>query len=120
MIKMIELYGIAHCTTVKKARAWLDEHQCDYTFHDFKKSPPSAQWLSGCLQQVDLGTLLNKRGTTWRNLSPEQQAQADTLDGAIALMCAQPSLIKRPVLIDRAQILVGFTPDGYANTLQAA
>ena len=96
---MIELYGITNCTTVKKARVWLAENQHDYQFHDFKKSPPSPDW---------------------RKLTPEQQAQAQTPDGAIELMCAYPSVIKRPILVHNQQILVGFSPEMYADAFQAA
>ena len=117
---MIELYGITNCTTVIKARVWLAENQHDYQFHDFKKSPPSPEWLSGCLKQVELDKLLNKKGTTWRKLTPEQQAQAQTPDGTIELMCAYPSVIKRPILVHNQQILVGFSPEMYADAFQAA
>lgn len=117
---MIELYGIPNCSSVKKAREWLAENDIAYTFHDFKKAAPTAEWLSGCLKQVELAVLLNKRGTTWRNLSPEQQAQADTLDGAIALMCANPSVIKRPILQHGDTILVGFDATQYQQLFQAA
>ena len=66
---MRHLYGIPNCSTVKKARAWLEARQIDYVFHDFKKEAPTAEWLAGCLQHVPLEILLNKRGTTWRKLT---------------------------------------------------
>ena len=71
---MRHLYGIPNCSTVKKARAWLEARQIGYVFHDFKKEAPTAEWLAGCLQHVPLEILLNKRGTTWRKLTPEEQA----------------------------------------------
>lgn len=112
---MMDLYGITQCSTVKKARVWLEENGVPYTFHDFKKEPLSETWLLGCLKQVDLTVLLNKRGTTWRRLSAEQQAQAQQIDNAIALMCTYPSLIKRPILWHENQLLfVGFSPEDYA------
>ena len=90
---MMDLYGITQCSTVKKARVWLEENGVPYTFHDFKK----------------------ERGTTWRRLSAEQQAQAQQIDNAIALMCTYPSLIKRPILWHENQLLfVGFSPEDYA------
>ena len=61
---MRHLYGIPNCSTVKKARAWLEARQIGYVFHDFKKEAPTAEWLAGCLQHVPLEILLNKRGTT--------------------------------------------------------
>lgn len=117
---MIELYGIPNCSSVKKAREWLAKHELAYEFHDFKKTPPSTEWLSGCLKQVSLDVLLNKRGTTWRNLAPESQNQANTMEGAIALMHAHPSVIKRPVLIYQDQICVGFDEAQYQQLFQAA
>ncbi|SSY71167.1 arsenate reductase [Alysiella crassa] len=117
---MIELYGIPNCATVKKARAWLTENGVEHTFHDFKKSVPTPEFVSGCLKQVSLAILLNKRGTTWRNLSAEQQAQADTEAGAIALMCAHPSVMKRPVLVRDNQVYVGFSEEMYQQIFQAA
>lgn len=115
---MIELHGIPNCATVKKARAWLEEQKIEYAFHDFKKNAPSEQWLADCLQQVELNVLLNKRGTTWRNLSPETQAQAETQSGAIAVMMSNPSVIKRPVLCVEGRVVVGFSPEMYADLLQ--
>ena len=116
----IQLYGIPNCATVKKARAWLDEHHIAHEFINFKTQAPTRDWLSGCLKQIPLETLLNKRGTTWRKLTPEEQAQANTEDGAIALMMAQPSVIKRPVLVYGGRIEVGFDADKYAALFQAA
>lgn len=117
---MIELYGIPNCATVKKARAWLQERKYDYVFHDFKQSPPTPEWLANCLQQIALDKFLNKRSTTWRDLSPQQQQQAATVEGAIILMCAYPSMIKRPVLVYQNQVFVGFTVQMYADIFQAA
>lgn len=117
---MRHLYGISNCSTVKKARAWLEARQIDYVFHDFKKEAPTAEWLAGCLQHVPLEILLNKRGTTWRKLTPEEQAQAADESGAIALMCAYPSLIKRPVLTGGNGVLAGFDETQYAQYVQAA
>ena len=116
----LQLYGIPNCATVKKARAWLDEHHIAHEFINFKTQAPTREWLSGCLKQIPLDTLLNKRGTTWRKLTPEEQAQANTEDGAIALMMAHPSVIKRPVLLLGEQIAVGFDAANYAALFQAA
>ena len=112
----IQLYGIPNCATVKKARAWLDEHHIAHEFINFKTQAPTREWLSGCLKQIPLDTLLNKRGTTWR----KQQQKANSEAGAIALMMAQPSVIKRPVLVYGGRIEVGFDADKYAALFQAA
>ncbi|XXQ67225.1 ArsC family reductase [Neisseriaceae bacterium B1] len=117
---MIELYGIPNCTTVKKARVWLEENGIAYEFHDFKKAVPSSEWLSGCLKSVPLETLLNKRGTTWRKLTPEQQAKANDEADAIELMRENPSVIKRPVLDLGDKVYVGFNEAMYKKIFQAA
>ena len=88
---MRHLYGIPNCSTVKKARAWLEARQIDYVFHAFKKEAPTAE-----------------------------QAQAADKSGAIALMCAYPSLIKRPVLTGGNGVLAGFDEAQYAQYMQAA
>ncbi|STZ75839.1 ArsC family reductase [Bergeriella denitrificans] len=110
---MIKLYGIPNCDTVKKARAWLAENQIDYEFVDFKKQPPQAEWLEAWLTQIPLETLLNKRGTTWRKLDAAQQAEAQDAAGAVRLMQAQPSIIKRPVLDKDGSFSAGFSADAY-------
>ncbi len=80
------LYGIPNCDTVKKARTWLDEHGVAYDFHDFKKAGVNDALLDTWLAQVPLATLLNRKGTTWRKLSPEQQAAAADTSVARTLM----------------------------------
>ncbi|MBP6115585.1 MAG: arsenate reductase [Neisseriaceae bacterium] len=117
---MTTLYGIPNCSTVKKARTWLDAQSILYTFVDFKKQAPTAELIQSWLQDVPLTTLINKRGTTWRKLSPEEQASAEHADAAIALMITNPSIIKRPVLVHAEHTQVGFSEDAYADTFQKA
>lgn len=112
---MTTLYGIPNCDTVKKARAWLAENNIAYDFVDFKKTPPDAALIESWLKDIPIETLLNKRGTTWRKLSSEQQAAAECTQGAIAVMIAHPSLIKRPILQHRNQHSAGFQADNYAK-----
>lgn len=114
----ITLYGIPNCDTVKKARTWLDEHHIDYTFHDFKKQGISEAELRRWLKSVPLEILLNRKGTTWRKLSDTDKARAETVDGAIALMCENTSLIKRPVFERSATVDAGFSPERYAALLR--
>jgi Spx/MgsR family transcriptional regulator len=107
------LYGIPHCTTVKKARAWLDTQQVSYTFHDLKKAGLTQAILERWMTTQDWNRLLNKRGTTWRQLSPEEQAKVVDKEQAIKAMLQYPSLIKRPVLeLDRV-VYIGFEPEKY-------
>jgi len=114
-MKMTVLYGIPNCDTVKKARVWLQEHGVEYEFSDFKKQPPTEGDIRAWLADVPLDTLLNRRGTTWRKLSEAERAAADSEDGAVRLMCAQPSLIKRPVLEHQGRVHIGFSPERYSE-----
>ena len=94
----ITLYGIANCDTVRKARAWLDSHQVPHQFHDFKKrGVPSAQ-LDQWLQALGQNTLINRRGTTWRQLDSAAQADITSDEKAHALLTTHSSIIKRPVV----------------------
>lgn len=92
------LYGIPNCDTVKKARAWLDGQGVAYRFHDFKKAGVPPQRLAAWSTAVGWERLLNRQGTTWRKLRPAQQAVVTDDLSAQALMQAQPSVIKRPVV----------------------
>ena len=94
----ITLYGIPNCDTVKKARAWLDGQGVAYQFHDFKKAGVPQAGLQRWLAAAGWQTLLNRKGTTWRKLDEAAQAAAADEAGAAALMKAQPSVIKRPVV----------------------
>ena len=110
-MKSPTVYGIPNCDSVKKARAWLTEQGIAYQFHDFKKQGvPEAelgQWLSQCGWEV----VLNRKGTTWRQLAPEVQAQVLDAASARRLMLAQASVIKRPVIAwPSGTVTVGYTP----------
>lgn len=110
------LYGIKNCDTVKKARAWLEAHGVDYTFHDYKVAGIDAERLGRWAQQAGWETLLNRAGTTFRKL-PEGDKTDLNESKALRLMQAQPSLIKRPVLERGSLLLVGFSGDRYAAAL---
>jgi len=109
-------YGIPNCDTVKKARRWLDERQIEYTFHDYKKQGADPAMLARWVDAVGWEVLLNRRGTTFRAL-PEGERQGIDAGKAIALMAAQPSMIKRPVVEHSGGILVGFDPAEWAAAL---
>jgi len=111
---MIEMYGIPNCNSIKKAKDWLESHQVDYTFHNYKKEGVSSDNLTSWCQQVGWETLLNKRGTTWRKLEESDKSDVDE-SKAIALMLANPSMIKRPVLVKQNEIIVGFDEKVYAT-----
>jgi len=113
------LYGIPNCTTVKKARAWLTAHALDVVFHDFRKQGVDAAWLRKVIKQTGWQALLNTRGTTWRKLDAAEKAAAGDETGAIALMLAQPSVIRRPVLERDGQYHLGFAEDQYQTLFGA-
>jgi arsenate reductase len=112
MAKSITIYGIRNCDTMKKARAWLDSHGVAYSFHDYKTEGIERARLARWTKEVGWETLLNRAGTTFRKLD---EADKEALDEgkAIALMLAQPSMIKRPVLDLGGKLLVGFKPELY-------
>ncbi len=115
---MIKLYGIPNCQTVKKAQNWLKEQNIAFEFIDFKKAPPTDKLIHTWLKDIPLETLLNKKGTTWRKLTAEQQIQAEDEARAIELMCTHPSLIKRPVLTaENLPASVGFSESQYQSLL---
>jgi len=94
----IILYGIPNCDTVKKARAWLAEQGLDYGFHDFKKQGVPVERLGGWMAAVGWERLVNRQGTTWRKLDAATQAGVQDAATAAALMEANASVIKRPVV----------------------
>ena len=110
----VTIYGIKNCDTMKKARAWLDAHGIAYGFHDYKVAGIELSVLEGWARAVGWQTLLNRGGTTFRKL-PEKDKECLTANGAIALMAAQPSMIKRPVLDMGGKLLVGFKAEQYAQ-----
>ena len=111
------IYGIKNCDTMKKARAWLDKHGVDYVFHDYKTAGIASDKLERWTKKVGWETLLNRAGTTFRKL-PDKDKEGLNEKKAIALMLAQPSMIKRPVLeLPGGKLLVGFKPDAYGEAL---
>ena len=113
----ITVYGIPNCDSVKKARVWLTEHGIDYVFHDFKKQgiPPEAVDL--WLKQVSWEVLVNRKGTTWRQLDATQQASVVDAASARALMLAHTSVIKRPVVVQGQTVIVGVNPEAWTRVV---
>ena len=115
----ITIYGIKNCDTMKKARAWLDGHGVNYDFHDYKSEGIAKDRLKQWSAEVGWETLLNRAGTTFKKL-PDADKEDLNESKAIALMLAQPSMIKRPVLDLGAKRVVGFKPDVYAKEVKSA
>ena len=110
----ITIYGIKNCDTMKKARGWLDDHGVAYEFHDYKLAGIARDRLEQWSNEVGWETLLNRAGTTFRKL-PDSDKEGLDQRKALALMLAQPSMIKRPVLDLGGKLLVGFKPDIYGR-----
>jgi arsenate reductase len=114
----IVLYGIPNCDTVKKARTWLADAGIDFTFHDFKKQGLAPATVAAWLKELDWEVLVNRKGTTWRNLPEERRAQVTDAASAKALMLENPSVVKRPVLCGAGPAQVGFAPEKYQVTFK--
>ena len=114
---MLTLYGIPNCDTVKKARAWLEQHGVDYQFHDYKKAGIDAATLKRWCREFGHENVVNQRGTTWRKLSEAERSNL-TETSAVRLMQEQPSLIKRPLADTGSRRLLGFSEECYQSLLQ--
>ncbi|MCB2013703.1 MAG: ArsC family reductase [Sphingobium sp.] len=106
------MFGISNCDTIKKARKWLEEKEISYQFHDYKKSGVDEGQLREWASELGWEALLNKAGTTFRKLTDAEKSDIDE-DKAIALMLANPSMIKRPVLDIGTHRIAGFKPEKY-------
>jgi arsenate reductase len=113
----MRVYGIANCSTVKSARAWLDKHGKSYQFVDYKKAPPTPELLARWCAAFGWEQVLNRRGTTWRMLEPTAQNAIRDQKSAIALMLAKPSIIKRPIVESGKSLLLGFDESEFAGKL---
>ena len=113
----MKVYGIKNCDTVKKALKWLDDHQVPHEFHDFKKLGVSEGKLEEWAAQIGWEPLLNKRGTTWKKLDPEVQNQIQDKAGAFKLMQEKTSIIRRPVIEGKKNLILGFDETAYASLI---
>jgi arsenate reductase len=113
----ITIYGIKNCDTMKKARVWLDAHGVTHAFHDYEVAGIDRASLERWVEEHGWETVLNRAGTTFRAL-PDTEKQELDAGKAIALMLAQPSMIKRPVLdLGKGPTVVGFKPEVYEAAL---
>lgn len=110
----ITMYGIANCDTIKKAKKWLEAEGVEYQFHDYRKQGIDTALVEQFCQQLGWENVLNKRGTTYRQLSAEQKETLNEAN-AIALLVEQPAMIKRPILVVGDDYHIGFKADQYAT-----
>lgn len=111
---MITLYGIKNCDTVKKARSWLEQHNVDYRFHDFRADGLSVAQVKEWIAEIGMETLVNKRSTTWKELDEAIKTNFNESNAA-KVICENPTLIKRPLLDTEKQKYVGFKDAEYAT-----
>lgn len=115
----MKVYGIPNCNTVKKAVTWLAENDLAYEFHDFKKKGVTVDQLNQWCDRFGWETVLNKKGTTWKKLSVEEQSLVVDQKSAVAVMVANTSAIKRPVVEeDGKPVLISFNEEAYAAELK--
>lgn len=114
---MIKVFGIKNCDTMKKAFAWLSENGIAYEFIDYKKAGVAEANLPDWTARADWQKLLNTRGLMWKKLTEAERADVDAAK-ALKLMAQYPVLIKRPVLDTGSKLLVGFSPENYAEQLK--
>jgi arsenate reductase len=112
MTGMVILYGIRTCDTVRKARRWLEEHGVDYRYHDLRRDGLDAARLDAWIADLGWDPLINRRGTTWRQL-PEAARESLDAAGARTLMLAHPALLKRPLIETADRRYLGFSDAQY-------
>jgi arsenate reductase (glutaredoxin) len=110
---MVKIYGIKNCDTMKKAFVWLQENGIAYELQDYKKGILNAALAASWLEELGPEALINKRGTTFRKLNDAQKSALENPSSAVAVLLAEPSLIKRPLLDANGKKLLGFSADSY-------
>ena len=115
---MTTIYGIKNCDTMKKAFGWLEQNNISYDFHDYKKQGTPKEVIQQALSEHGWQNVINKRGTTWRNL-PENVKSEITQESALDLAENNPSIVKRPLLIHKGQSYLGFKPEIYEGIFNA-
>lgn len=108
-----QVFGIKNCDTIKKARKWLTAEEINYTFHDYRVDGINEEMIQSFVAQLGWEAMVNKRGTTYRQLSDEQKETLNQ-DSAIALMIEYPAMIKRPLLVHNDEYHLGFKADQYS------
>lgn len=108
------VYGIKNCDTMKKAFTWLDGHNIEYTFHDYRKPGLTDANIAQFLALTDLDTIVNKRSTSWRALTDAEKAAVMNPETCTPILIAHPTLVKRPFIVDGDRAIVGFSDASFA------
>ena len=104
---MTTLYGISNCDTCRKAKNWFNENLITFDFFDFRKNELTQTKIETWIDSIGLDKLINRRGTTWRNLPDELQDQVSKSKNVDVLL-EFPTLMKRPIIEIDDCFLVGF------------
>lgn len=117
---MTIVYGIKNCDKVKKAKKWLDSHAISYDFHDFKGQGIDATTVQSWIEKLGVEGIVNKRSTTWKQLDEKDRSEVTGGNAKItvALIIANPTLVKRPVLATEDHLFCGFDEAQYATIFQ--
>jgi arsenate reductase (glutaredoxin) len=113
----VTLFGIPNCDQCRKAKTWLNQSQVPFTFYDIRKDGLRDEIICNWLTHLPWDALLNRRGTTWRAMTESQRAAIVDQSSAVNALLANPTLLKRPILTSQQTVLVGFTPDIWANLI---
>jgi len=113
----MKLLGIKNCDTVRKARKWLEANEFDFEFIDIRENPVSKSEWKTIVANTDNEVLINKRGTSWRNLD-DAAKDISSATKVINLLIENPTVMKRPLLINAEIYHIGFKPDQYAELLK--
>lgn len=113
---MVEIYGIKNCDTMKKVFKWLEAHNIEYNFHDYKKEGADTTILKKAINEHGWENIINRRGTTWRQLAKDTQDQMND-ESAVSIAIENPSIIKRPLLIHNEKTHLGFKEETYSEIL---
>lgn len=114
---MLHVYGIKNCSTVKKALNWLEENNKEYTFHDYKKEPATVEKLEAWEKLTSWESLVNKKGTTWKKLTAEEQQAVVDNHSANKVLLQNNSMIKRPLIELNNDLILGFDENNYHQKL---
>jgi arsenate reductase (glutaredoxin) len=117
--KQFTVYGIKNCNTVKNALDWLKKHDVPFEFHDYKTKGITDSKLKAWIKQVGWESLVNKRGTTWRQLDKATQEKVKSESAAVALMKEKTSVIKRPLIESGDKVIaLGFDEETYSKAFR--
>ena len=111
---MIVVFGLSNCDSCRKALTWLRSQKIEYNFVDYRKNVLEESTLSNWITDVGWENILNRRSSTWRDLSSEKKEDL-TADSAKTLMLEFPTLIKRPIIETGGRILIGFKEEQTAK-----